>query len=135
MEIKENGLKKLIAKRKLLGLPESDTYIEGYVYSLSLSENDPLNFKVYGARKLMPTPVAIFVQNQKLVIREIRNGKILKKEIDYMVKYKPNLKVFLSKHDCLEEFQKDMAEAYMKLEKLTSKVNKLKNEIAKGLEI
>lgn len=133
---------KILQNKYDAGLPEDECYVEGYVYVLSLHPIDVFNMNLGGVRKILPMHVAMFPNKTRqrhgykdeLVIREIRNGKILKKEIPEIVAHKPKLKLFLTKEDCINSYQKDLTITNKMITDLQNSLSELKEELCSAVD-
>lgn len=116
MGLRPIQIKAEIAEKIKLGYPDDEQCLEVYGYALSLDSGDPLNLNLGYTRKILPFHAKVFVVNQNLIIREVKNGKLLKKDIPFQPSYKAPLSLFLTEEEMLEDYRKTAKEEVKKIE-------------------
>lgn len=115
--------------KKYLSESEED-FIEGYGYVIKLDENDPVKFNTSKVRKILPAKLKIYKSNiEKLNFNIIKDGRELKKLIPFELSFKPSLKFFLDKDECLIEFNNDKLIAIKILKNKHEKLKVLEDEL------
>ncbi len=101
--------------------------IEGYGYVIVCDEDNPVKFNTSRVRKVLPVKLILHKINLgRLNFNVIKDGRELKKLISFEQSYKPALKFFLDKVECLIEFNNDKL--------IALKILKNKHEELKVLE-
>jgi hypothetical protein len=109
---------------------QGEDFIEGYGYVIELDDDNPTKFNTSHVRKVLPTKLKLYYRNmQKLEFNIIKDGRELRKTIPFDLSYKPSLKFFFDKDECLESYAKDKDRAIQILKNKYEALNSLQEEL------
>ena len=119
---------------RIVDLKESvrNTPLECFAFSLELNPGNPIDLSTADTRIFEPQKVSVFLENKILYVREIKNGKILKKKTKAKLCYKPDLRFFDTKESCIRAFNEEKVKALDFIQYYEKKLLELKTSIING---